>query len=37
LVFGQERPIVQIAKDADTIPYVLMTGVTQRVPRVYLG
>ena len=37
LVFGQERPLVEIAKEADTIPYVVMTGVTQRVPRVYLG
>lgn len=37
LVFGQERPLVEIAREADTIPYVVMTGVTQRVPRVYLG
>lgn len=37
LVFGQDKSIVQLAKEAGTIPYEIMTGITQRVPRVYLG
>lgn len=37
LVFGPEKPIVQVAKEAGTIPYEIMTGISQRVPRVYLG
>jgi alanine racemase len=37
LVFGQDKSIVQMAKEAGTIPYEIMTGITQRVPRVYLG
>ena len=37
LVFGPDKSIVQMAKEAGTIPYEIMTGVTQRVPRVYLG
>ena len=37
LVFGSGKSIVQLAKEAGTIPYEIMTGITQRVPRVYLG
>lgn len=37
LVFGHGKSIVQLAKEAGTIPYEIMTGITQRVPRVYLG
>jgi alanine racemase len=37
LVFGADKSIVQLAKEAGTIPYEIMTGITQRVPRVYLG
>jgi alanine racemase len=37
LIFGPEKSIVQMAKQAGTIPYEIMTGITQRVPRVYLG
>jgi len=37
LVFGPGKSIVQLAKEAGTIPYEIMTGITQRVPRVYLG
>ncbi|MEY3541379.1 MAG: hypothetical protein RLZZ204_191 [Bacteroidota bacterium] len=37
LVFGQGKSIVQLAKEAGTIPYEIMTGISQRVPRVYLG
>jgi len=37
LVFGPGKSIVQLAKEAGTIPYEIMTGITQRVPRIYLG
>jgi alanine racemase len=37
IVFGPPYSIVQMAKDADTIPYEIMTGISQRVPRVYLS
>lgn len=37
LVFGPGKSIVQLANEAGTIPYEIMTGITQRVPRVYLG
>ena len=37
LVFGLGKSIVQLAKEAGTIPYEIMTGITQRVPRIYLG
>ena len=37
LVFGPGKPILDLAKEAGTIPYVIMTGITQRVPRVYLA
>jgi alanine racemase len=34
-IFGKELPVVTLAKWADTIPYEIMTGVSQRVKRVY--
>jgi alanine racemase len=37
LVFGNGHSIVDVAKAADTIPYEMMTGISQRVPRIYLG
>ncbi len=37
LVFGKEHSIVAVAKAAGTIPYEIMTGISQRVPRIYLG
>ena len=37
LVFGKGHSIVDVAKTADTIPYEIMTGISQRVPRIYLG
>ena len=37
LVFGPEKSIVQVAQEAGTIPYEIMTGISQRVPRIYLG
>ncbi|WP_276132266.1 bifunctional UDP-N-acetylmuramoyl-tripeptide:D-alanyl-D-alanine ligase/alanine racemase [Polluticoccus soli] len=35
IVFSPELPITQLAEWAGTIPYELMTGVSQRVKRVY--
>ena len=35
IVFGKELPIEQIATWAETIPYEIMTGISQRVKRVY--
>jgi alanine racemase len=37
LVFGKEQTITAVAKAAGTIPYEIMTGISQRVPRIYLG
>lgn len=35
IVFGKELPIQQLADWAGTIPYEIMTGISQRVKRVY--
>ena len=35
IIFGNELSIQQIAEWADTIPYEIMTGISQRVKRVY--
>jgi alanine racemase len=35
IVFGNELSIQQIAEWASTIPYEIMTGISQRVKRVY--
>jgi alanine racemase len=35
IVFGKELPLQTIAEWADTIPYEIMTGISQRVKRVY--
>lgn len=35
VVFGKELPVAQVAHWARTIPYELLTGVSQRVKRVY--
>jgi alanine racemase len=37
LVFGIGRSIIDVAKAANTIPYEIMTGISQRVPRIYLS
>lgn len=37
LVFGKGHSLVDVAKAAGTIPYEIMTGISQRVPRIYLG
>jgi alanine racemase len=35
-VFGPELPLTQLAEWGDTIPYEIMTGISQRVKRVYV-
>jgi alanine racemase len=35
-VFGQGIKVQQLANQCDTIPYEIMTGISQRVKRVYL-
>jgi alanine racemase len=35
ILFGKDLPVTQLASWAETIPYELMTGVSQRVKRVY--
>jgi len=35
IIFGDERPITELAKDLDTIPYEVMTSISSRVKRVY--
>jgi alanine racemase len=35
IVFGEELPVEQLAKWAETIPYEILTGISQRVKRVY--
>ena len=35
IIFGDRLPVQQIAQWAETIPYEIMTGVSQRVKRVY--
>jgi alanine racemase len=37
IIFGRELPVDQLARDAGTIPYEIMTGVSQRVKRVYFA
>ncbi len=36
IVFGPEWPIEQLAEAANTIPYEILTGISERVPRVYI-
>ncbi len=35
IVFGQELPVAEVAAWAQTIPYEILTGISQRVKRVY--
>ena len=35
IIFGKELPVEQVAQWAHTIPYEIMTGISQRVKRVY--
>ena len=36
LVFGESLPLQKVAEWAQTIPYEIMTGISQRVKRIYL-
>jgi len=35
IIFGEEYPITKFAKNMDTIPYEVLTGISRRVKRVY--
>jgi alanine racemase len=35
IIFGESLPVQKVAQWADTIPYEIMTGISQRVKRVY--
>lgn len=35
VVFGEELPITEFAKNSETIPYEVLTGISSRVKRVY--
>ena len=35
IIFGKEMPVQQLAQWANTIPYEIMTGISERVTRVY--
>lgn len=35
IIFGKELPVQSVAAAAETIPYEIMTGISQRVRRVY--
>lgn len=37
VIFGVQLPVTQIAQWAETIPYEIMTGISQRVKRVYVN
>ncbi|XZF12451.1 bifunctional UDP-N-acetylmuramoyl-tripeptide:D-alanyl-D-alanine ligase/alanine racemase [Chitinophagaceae bacterium MMS25-I14] len=37
IVFGPQLTLMQLAKWADTIPYEMMTGISQRVKRIYVN
>ena len=35
IIFGRPLPVAEVARCAETIPYEIMTGISQRVKRVY--
>jgi Alr-MurF fusion protein len=35
VVFGAEPTVAYLAQRADTIPYEVLTGISQRVKRIY--
>ena len=37
ILFGKDHPISDIAKQLDTIPYEILTSISQRVKRVYVS
>ena len=34
-IFGRHIPVTELAEKLDTIPYEILTGVSQRVKRIY--
>ena len=36
IVFGEDYPVTEFAKNLDTIPYEVLTSISQRVKRIYL-
>jgi alanine racemase len=36
IIFGDENPVTDMAAELDTIPYEILTGISERVKRVYL-
>ncbi len=37
ILFGRDRPIQEVAKQLNTIPYEVLTSISQRVKRVYVS
>jgi alanine racemase len=37
IVFGKELPVNQLAEWAKTIPYEILTSISQRVNRIYVN
>ncbi|MDD5508248.1 MAG: bifunctional UDP-N-acetylmuramoyl-tripeptide:D-alanyl-D-alanine ligase/alanine racemase [Bacteroidales bacterium] len=35
IIFGKDYPITELARDMETIPYEVLTGISRRVKRVY--
>jgi alanine racemase len=35
IIFGKELPITRLADEMGSIPYEILTGISQRVKRVY--
>ena len=35
VIFGKDLPVTKLAQWANTIPYEIMTGISQRVLRLY--
>ncbi len=37
IIFGDKYPASEIAKKLNTIPYEIISGISERVKRIYLG
>jgi alanine racemase len=35
IIFGPERPLQDLAKEMETIPYEVLAGLSRRVKRIY--
>ena len=35
IIFGDQLPVEKVAEAAGTIPYEILTGISQRVQRIY--